>query len=236
MNGCDGKVRGHGKRLVFDFETAALSDEFRNATSTETRLKHAPILRIGGVYDEVNDTYTFYEPEDASALIDHLKSADRLVSFNGKNFDLLVLSRHYGLSDADRKRLNSKHCDLLEIIENEIGFRVSLNNLARRNLGESKVVGGRAAASLNIATLTQACRSDILQIYRLYLKLLNCSLDLPRNMKQHDDIFEDLPLIHHHLPPGSYMMFAINEMTEGQMAEYLAATWGVPEHREFVEM
>jgi hypothetical protein len=225
-----------GKRLVFDFETEPFSDEFYKASSPAARLKHAPKLRIGGVYDEANDSYTFYEPADAPALIAHLKGADEIVSFNGRNFDLLVLSRHHGLSATDRKRLNAKHHDLLEIVVGEIGFRVSLNNLAQRNLGERKMVGGKEMANLDITTLAEACCSDISQTHRLYLKWLNGTLDLPRNMQRHDDIFEDLPLIHHHLPPGRYMTLDLEDMTEGQMAEYLAGTWGVTEDGEFVEM
>jgi hypothetical protein len=86
------------KRLVFDFETKPFSKRFHDATSRKGRLKHAPKMRIGGVYDVANKTYTFYGPADASALIAHLKSADEIISYNGKNFDLLVLKGAFKFS------------------------------------------------------------------------------------------------------------------------------------------
>jgi hypothetical protein len=225
------------RRLTFDFETEPLSEAFFKARTAATRLKHMPALRIGGVYDESQETYRFYGPSAAKALIEDLNSGDQIVSFNGKAFDLLVLRCHYNLSKENLAILNAKHVDLLEIVERENGWRVGLDKLARLNLGESKMVHGRDMANLDPATLIEACRSDIWQTHRLFLKWLLGDLQYPSGMRQHDNVFEDIPLIGHHLPPGNYMSLDINDMTEGQMAEYLAGTWGFDEDTgEFIEM
>jgi hypothetical protein len=149
----------------------------------------------------------------------------------------LVLSRHYGLSTVDRKQLNAEHHDLLSIVEEATGFRAKLDRMTRLNLGEGKKVDSRKTASLDIEALKRACQSDISQTYRLYLKWRDGSLQFPTGMTRDDDIYDyDACLIHSHLPPGRYIMLDTNDMTEGQLAEYLAGTWGINEDGEFVEM
>ena len=51
-----------------------------------------------------------------------------------------------------------------------------------------------------------------------------------------DDDIDDMLLIHHHLPPGRYIMLDTTDMTEGQLSEYMAGTWGVNEDGDYVEM
>jgi hypothetical protein len=229
------------RTVVFDLETEAFTEAFRSASSEEERLEHAPKMRICCAYDSAAHAYTFYASELAGDLIEHLRSADAIVSYNGKAFDLLVLSRHYGLSRARCAELNAKHHDLLEMVEGNFGRRVGLDDLARENLGERKRVRGRRMADLDMEELKLACQSDVSQTHRLHTKWVDGSLRFPTvlSKRQESDDFDDFDLIHSHLPNDrKYILLTgeeLEDMTEGQQADYLAGLWGIDEDGNFVQ-
>ncbi len=218
------------EQLVFDFETERFGDEFHHAIGAD-RVKFAPRLRIACVYDTATKEYSYFEPKDARVLIARLESADQIISFNGKSFDLLVLQRHHRLSKTAVDSLNRNHIDLCEEVENEIGYRLSLDKLSRINLGERKHTNGREMSALDLADLRVACRSDVSQTHRLFQKLVDGSLVIPENtFRRRAQARSDMPLIHSHLPdpfPYQYIDLDCDDMTEGESAEYLAGTWGI---------
>ncbi len=196
------------------------------------------VLKAGG-------RYHYFTPAQSRELIDLLMGADQIVSFNGKRFDLLVLRRHHGLTAKAFATLNRKrrHIDLWEIFTDRCERRVSLDAMARLNLGEGKMVSGRDMAELSLKELKRACRSDVRQTYRL-LKLheagkirLPASREQYRGSRQDDDDGYG-PEPHCHLPgsPGDYMPLDTSEMSEGQEAMYLAGMWGVTWSGRLVEM
>jgi hypothetical protein len=69
------------------------------------------------------------------------------VSFNGKNFDILVLRKHCGLKGQIPRK--GTHIDLCEIMTAKAGFRVSLDLATKLNLGEGKHTDGRAMNALS---------------------------------------------------------------------------------------
>jgi hypothetical protein len=227
--------------VVFDLETEAFTEAFRSASCEEERLNYAPKMRLGCTYESAADAYKFYLPEVAGDLIEHLTSADAIVSYNGKAFDLLVLCRHFGLSRAHCAELNSKHHDLLELVEGKFGHRVRLDDLARENLGERKRVRGRSMADLDIEELKLACQSDVSQTHRLHTKWVDGSLRFPTVLSERQtlDDFDDFDLIHSHLPDDrKYIRLSgedLEDMTEGQQADYLAGLWGIDEDGNFVQ-
>jgi hypothetical protein len=236
-------IGGRKKRRViaFDLETEAFTDAFRNALSEAERLEHAPKMRLGCSYDSLTNAYSFYLPETVGDLIEQLRSADAIVSYNGKVFDLLVLCRHYGLSGACCAELNAKHHDLLAMVEGKFGRRVRLDDLARENLGERKRVHGRSMVDLDVEELKLACQSDVSQTHRLHTKWLDRSLRFPTvlSKRQELDDFDDFDLIHSHLPDDrKYILVTgeeLEDMTEGQQADYLAGLWGIDEDGNFVQ-
>jgi RNase_H superfamily len=224
------------KQVVFDFETEPFTDQFRYSNGAE-RFRYAPKLRLACVFDIKSKRYSYYEPTSIDALITVLMKADQVISFNGKNFDLLVLQRHYRLRKSDLAEINRRHLDLCEEVERVAGMRFSLDKLSRKNLGESKHTKGREMVSLGTESLRAACMSDVSQTYRLYLKFSDGSLRLPESGGyERASAKDERILIHHHLPdpfPYQYIDQDCSEMTEGQMAEYLAGTWGILNDEDF---
>ena len=80
--------------------------------------------------------HTWWEPA-VPELIDHLNQHDRIVGFNIKRFDYAVLSA-YGKVD----HLVGKTVDILEMIYSKLGFRISLQGLAKANFGLGKLGTG----------------------------------------------------------------------------------------------
>lgn len=223
--------------LVLDIETAPFTMEFKRANTFADRLKCCPEIRLAGTYNSSTRKYSFYTSTRCCELIRALLKADKVITFNGNQFDLLVLRRHGGLSERNFRRIQKKHADLYEIINRETEQSYSLNELARTNLDERKRVHGRAMCKLNLMELKKANRSDLSQTYRLYRRWESGKLIYPyRCIRPSGRNGVPMVGIHSQLPPREYIDLDTEEMTDGQMAEYLAGTWGISEDGEFVEM
>lgn len=224
------------KTVCFDLETELFGDAFRRATDNATRLRLAPRMRVGCVYDGIG--WHDFLPEQAADLVALLQGADRVVSFNGLAFDELVLRRHHGLKGRFPRK--GKHLDLYAELDRE-GRGASLDRLARANLGEGKLVHGRSMADLDIAALTAACRSDVWQTWRLWelwtKGALKSASGFPRRRPEAPDPFDVGP--GHHAPQtcphcgdvGSLELVEMDpddeDMSEGQASDYEAGLWGV---------
>jgi hypothetical protein len=152
-------------RVVFDIETEPFSEEFRDAASNKDRIAYAPRMRVACAYEESRNRYTYYTDKQAAKLIELLRKADQIISFNGLGFDILVLERHYGLDGP--VPLNGIHTDLCQ----EVSIherRMSLDRLAQINFGERKHTKGREMYKLDLEELKIACKSDVEHTYKLW--------------------------------------------------------------------
>lgn len=225
--------------LVLDIETERFTSDFKQASTIADRLKYCPKIRLAGVYNSQTTNYAFYAPNQCSELIRVLLKADKLVTFNGNQFDLLVLQRHGDLSERRLRKIQGKHIDLYEVIRRETGRSFKLDQLARTNLNEAKMVNGREMSTLDTVELQKANRSDLSQTYRLWKLHQRRKLICPSYSRRSGFAVEVPDGPHSHLPfrdYGIYLDQNTEEMTDGQMAEYLAGTWGVTPGGKFVEM
>jgi hypothetical protein len=227
------KKRNGILRVCFDVETEPFCAEFKSAESIESRLKHAPKMRIACVFD--GKEWLDYLPSEAPALIKLLEAADEVITFNGGAFDELVLQRHHGLNPKVLAK-KSKHLDLFAIIYAETDRMVSLDRLAKVNLGEGKHTKGRNTVKLDVEALKVACRSDVQQTYRLWELWRSGQLIIPeqRTSAEKDEPFDIGP--GHHMPalcPSCHSVATLvllehdmEEMSEGQASDYLAGLYG----------
>jgi hypothetical protein len=219
------------ERIVFDIETEPFGVEFREAKSGKARAKWAPRIRVACTYSESSGKYRFWGSHEARSLIRVLQSADELVSFNGKNFDLPVLRRHGGL--LGRTPRKGRHIDLCEIMTRRAGFRVSLDAAARANFGEKKHTAGRKMEMLNPKELQQACRSDVSQTYRLFQQYTVGNLAIPgksgsRNPeeKSYSSLPNECSSCGAHDCLEEIGDWDTEVMTEGQLAGYFSGDYG----------
>lgn len=140
---------------VFDLETQRSAQEVGG-------WHRADLMKVscGVVYDSAEDRYYEYLEGQVPELIEHLQALDCIIGFNSKRFDYKVLS---GYTDLDFERLPS--LDILEEVHRHLGYRLSLDNLARVTLGSRKSADGLQALKWwkqkRIRELLKYCRQDV---------------------------------------------------------------------------
>ncbi len=114
----------------FDIETQYLFNEVGGRGNLDKlRLSVACLI----VDDESPE---FYEEPQAVELLERLEEFDLIVGHNLIRFDYPVLNAYVDYNVA--RRLSPKTMDTLAWIYANTNYRVSLNNLARNNIGEAK--------------------------------------------------------------------------------------------------
>jgi hypothetical protein len=225
------------KRVVFDIETEPFSQGFLDAKTVADKTNEAPKMRIACVYEEKVDKYHYFDPTQAEALIKILSESEEVISFNGKEFDVLVLKKHYGL-DHNNIPAKGTHVDIHEIMTDITGYRVSLNKAVDLNFGERKHTSGKSMVDLDMEKLKEACRSDVKQTYRLWQLHDKGSLECPKK-KSYLSPGSDNFGPGHHMPdvcPYCHDVGSLEfdddvneeyeDMTEGQQADYEAGLFG----------
>ncbi len=118
--------------LVLDVETQYLSDEVSGGWNAVDKFKVALVVS----WDEVNGMRVWYEP-DVPKLIAESDNFQKIVTFNGENFDFKVLSA-YGSVES----LYRRSTDMLVVLSKKLGFRVKLDSVAKATLGRGKTGSG----------------------------------------------------------------------------------------------
>ena len=121
--------------IYLDVETQRAADEVQGGWDNIRGFG----LSVAVTWDAVNEYRDWYET-DAGRLIGELRAFDRVVTFNGLRFDLEVLAAY-----GDIRELRDKSLDLLQDLKRRLGFRVSLQNLAKATLGKGKTASGLEA-------------------------------------------------------------------------------------------
>jgi DEAD/DEAH box helicase domain-containing protein len=140
---------------VFDLETKRSAQEVGGWHNVEQMG-----ISVGVVYDSKIDGFAAYLEDEIDALIDHLASAAVIVGFNILGFDYRVLAGATGRQLYERPTL-----DLLKLIQDRLGYRLSLNRLAEQTLGHTKSSDGLQALRWykqgKIREIVDYCRQDV---------------------------------------------------------------------------
>ena len=153
--------------VVLDVSTYPASLAFRLCPDRDTRLQLAPRMMAACLYDSCNRTYRGFLPAQVGDLIQCLERAERLVTFNGFKYDLVVLERHHDLSKDIATR--PSHVDLAKIIEDFTGQWPSFDDIVWRNLKErKKSINDFTHDPVNRTDAIAACKSDVRQTYKLF--------------------------------------------------------------------
>jgi DEAD/DEAH box helicase domain-containing protein len=140
---------------VFDVETQRSAREVGG-------WDRADLMRISCVvvYDSQTDAFASYLEDQVPDLIRRLERFDLLVGFNIKRFDYNVLCGYDGFDAGKLVTL-----DILEDVHRYLGFRLSLNHLAKATLGVEKSADGLQALEWwkagRIRKIVRYCRKDV---------------------------------------------------------------------------
>ncbi|WP_027359972.1 DEAD/DEAH box helicase [Desulforegula conservatrix] len=134
----------------------------------------AHLMRIscGVLYDSADSEFHVYYDDQIHSLIEHLKNLDLVIGFNIIRFDFHVLR---GYSDFDFWSLPT--LDILDVVRQKLGYRLSLDHLAGVTLGEEKSASGLLALKWwkegKIDLIQSYCQKDVEiteRIFRFGLK------------------------------------------------------------------
>lgn len=149
--------------IFFDLETQRLAEEVGG-----WNFKHRMGMSCAVTLNGRTQVFENYLETEAERLIATLQGAARVIGFNIKNFDYLVLQPYTSVKLAHLPTL-----DLLEVIHHTLGFRLSLQTLAFATLNAPKSADGVQAVrwykSGEMEKLLAYCREDVLLTQRLYL-------------------------------------------------------------------
>ena len=150
-----------GEKIVLDLETKKGFDEVGR------RNLELLGVSVAGIYSYKDDEFKVFAEKDIKLLLPYLKRAQLLIGFNIKEFDYPVLQPYL---DFDLKSLNT--LDILEEIRNSLGFRLSLDSIARATLKESKIGSGLDALAYfrrgEMDKLVQYCQHDVFITRQVY--------------------------------------------------------------------
>ena len=121
--------------VVIDIET---EKDFREVGGKHNM--HLLGVTVVGVYEYARDSFYAYEKSELSNLEKILENSSLVIGFNVRHFDLPVLAPHVRV---ELKKLAV--LDLMDDVEQGLGFRVSLDNLSRATLGAGKIGVGLQA-------------------------------------------------------------------------------------------
>jgi DEAD/DEAH box helicase domain-containing protein len=148
--------------LFFDLET---QKSFQDVGGRQNL--HLLRVSVAVTLSSATGEFKTYAEADVPALVADLQAAPRVIGFNLRQFDYLVL--RYYTSD----RLNDlPTLDLLEDLTNQLGFRVSLDTLAHATLGAPKSADGLQAIRWfregKMDELIAYCKADVALTQKLF--------------------------------------------------------------------
>jgi len=234
--------------IVFDLETKTLIP--KGLTDQTEKNEEIKKLRISVLccFDYNTNDYSFYTEKNISDFLTKVNSTKRIVGYNIIAFDYLVLEKH-GLKKSSL--LDEKTVDIFDIIRQETGEWLRLDTLSKVNLGRGKLVKGKDIVNVDPVTLYEYCKGDVSltkDLFELFLKGKLKYKHLKGRRPQINFVDDDYIEIGDgdgYIPPEircpkcgghNFEKFdelrdgqGIEEMTEGQFAEYMAGTWGTLE-------
>jgi len=142
--------------VVFDLETQNLFEDVGGRNNIAA-LK----VSCAVTWSSLRKGFTIYWEKDIPALIAELKSTGRVVGFNIKGFDYEVL-RPYA---PDERLQFLPTLDIMSELFRNLGFRVSLDSVARATLGDTKSADGLQAVAWwregRFDLLAEYCKMDV---------------------------------------------------------------------------
>lgn len=146
--------------IVLDLETKFSFQDVAND------LKKLGVSLVG-IYKYDTLSYESFTEKDFSRLFTILEASSQIIGFNILKFDMPVLAPYY-VGDLSKFPV----LDLLDDVQRALGFRVSLDDLAKETLGEKKNGHGLLAIeyyrSGQMDKLREYCLHDVAITQKLY--------------------------------------------------------------------
>ena len=148
--------------VFFDLETQKLFQEVGGRDASKLR------LACGVTFSTAKNDFSVYWEREAQALIDELKSADKVIGFNIREFDYEVLKPYApAFNFASLRTL-----DLLLDLRRILNFGLPLDSLAKACLGATKTANGIQSVEWfragELEKVAEYCKADVDITRRVY--------------------------------------------------------------------
>jgi DEAD/DEAH box helicase domain-containing protein len=148
--------------VYFDLESQKLFEEVGGRDPGKL------LLACGVTWSTARNNFAVYWEKDAAALVAELKAADRVIGFNIISFDYEVL-KPYAPNENFR---GFRSTDMLQDIFRALGFRLSLDTIARATLGTTKTADGIKSVEWfrngELDKVAEYCKADVDITRRVY--------------------------------------------------------------------
>jgi len=148
--------------VYFDLESQKLFQEVDGRDPSKL------LLACGVTWSTERNDFAVYWEQDVQALVDELKSADKVVGFNIINFDYQVL-KPYAPNENFRA---IRSVDMLQDIFKALNFRLSLDSIAKATLGTTKTADGLQSVEWfrngELDKVAEYCKADVDITRRVY--------------------------------------------------------------------
>jgi DEAD/DEAH box helicase domain-containing protein len=147
-------------KVFFDVET---KKSFQETGGRKEDL----LVSCAVLFSEGQEKFIYFRENQVEDLIEDLFSASCVVGFNILGFDYYVLKPY-----TEKDLFSLPTLDLMKELQKELGFRLSLGNLALENLGKGKKGSGLDAIKWyregKIDKLLEYCEYDVQITKELY--------------------------------------------------------------------
>lgn len=148
--------------VYFDLESQKLFEEVGGRDPSRL------LLACGVTWSTARNDFAVYWEKDAAALVAELKAADRVIGFNIISFDYQVLKPYA----PDENFRAFKSTDMLQDIFRALGFRLSLDSIAKATLGAKKSADGLQSVAWfkngELDKVAEYCKADVDITRRVY--------------------------------------------------------------------
>jgi len=148
--------------VYFDLESQKLFQDVGGRDASKL------LLACGITWSTARNDFAVYWENDVSALVAELKSADRVIGFNIINFDYEVLKPYAPYENFRAFRST----DMLQDIFRTLGFRLSLDSIAKATLGATKTADGLQSVEWfkngELDKVAEYCKADVDITRRIY--------------------------------------------------------------------
>jgi len=148
--------------VYFDLESQKIFEEVGGRDASKL------LLACGVTWSTDRNDFAVYWEKNATALIAELKSADRVIGFNIISFDYEVLKPY-----APNENFRSfRSTDMLQDIFRTLGFRLSLDSIAKATLDTKKTADGLQSVEWfkngELDKVAEYCKADVDITRRVY--------------------------------------------------------------------
>jgi DEAD/DEAH box helicase domain-containing protein len=125
---------------------------------------------LNDVFEEVSGEMQSFWEKDFERMWPWFMNTDRIIGFNTLKFDIPAL-RSYTTIDLEKLQ----HLDIMELVRQKTGRKLSLNTLAQETLGNVKIDEGKNAVlywakgdPVSLGKLQTYCEADVFLTRDLY--------------------------------------------------------------------